>query len=225
MNIINLHSWSVTPSEAILIQQQLGKQLCLDEAPDLARVRMVAGADVSMEKDSGMVVAAVVVMSFPGLKKIEERWARREAGFPYVPGLLAFREGPALLQAFRNLEHEPDLLLFDGQGIAHPRGLGIASHLGLILDRPSVGVAKSVLVGTFREPAPEPGSFTPLFDEGLVVGAALRTRYRVKPVFVSPGHKIDYNTAIEACLRCCRGYRLPEPVRAAHILAGRLKKG
>jgi len=224
MQIAELHPWKVTPAEAITIQQQLRERLSLDARLDLSQVRTVAGADVSLERESGTVVAAVVVLSFPGLERLEERWARLEVSFPYVPGLLAFREGPALLQAFRALDHDPDLSLFDGQGIAHPRGMGIASHLGLILDRPSLGVAKSVLVGTYQEPAPEPASFTPLLDDGLVVGAALRTRYGVKPVFVSPGHKVDLSTAIEACLRCCRGYRLPEPVRAAHILASKVKK-
>ena len=215
MRVAALHPWDVTPAEAARIQREMVGRLDLTPPPDL-RVRYIAGADVCWARGDEMVYAAVVVMAYPSLEVCEVRTAALPAAFPYVPGLLVFREGPALTAALRALDLEPDVLLFDGHGIAHPRGLGVAAHLGLLLDRPAVGVAKSVLVGSYSEPAPTRGATSPLIHNGAVVGAAVRTRPGVRPVFVSPGHRIDLSSAIRLVLACCTRYRLPEPLRAAH---------
>jgi deoxyribonuclease V len=183
----------------------------------LDRVRIVAGVDASY-KD--VARAAVVALSFPALEVLETAVAVRAIPFPYVPGLLSFREAPAVLDALAKLRARPDVLIFDGQGLAHPRRLGLASHLGVYLDLPSVGCAKSRLVGRYEEPGPATGDRAPLVDRGEVVGVALRTKPRTKPLFVSVGHKIDLETAVALVLACLRGYRLPEPTRLADRLAG-----
>jgi deoxyribonuclease V len=187
-------------------------------------MRLIAGADISTEKDSTQAYAGVVVMTYPGLEVVEERGVIFELSFPYVPGLLAFREAPPLLKVFEELRHEPDLTLFDGQGIAHPRGLGIASHMGLVLDKPSIGCAKSLLFGHFEEPDVEQGAFSYLYDKQKnIIGAVVRTRTGVQPVFVSIGHRIDLEASIKFVLASCRGYRLPEPIRHAHNFVNRLR--
>ncbi|MCX7950273.1 MAG: endonuclease V, partial [Treponemataceae bacterium] len=150
--------------------------------------------------------------------------AYERANFPYIPGLLSFREGPVILSAFEELTIRPDVIIFDGQGIAHPRGLGLASHLGILLDIPSIGCAKTALVGTWDEPPDRPGSFSPLIYGGQVVGDVLRTKERVRPVFVSPGHKVGRHAAREIVLACIRGYRLPEPTRQAHLEVNMLRR-
>lgn len=223
MRVAALHPWDVTPAEATRIQGEMVQRLDLTPPPGL-EVRCVAGADVSFARDEKTVYAAVVAMAYPSLTLCEVRTAAMPATFPYVPGLLVFREGPALVQALAALEVEPDVVMFDGHGIAHPRGLGIAAHLGLLLDKPTIGVAKSVLVGTFTEPAPARGATSLLTHNGVVVGAAVRTRTGVRPVFVSPGHRMDLSTAIRLVLTTCSRYRLPEPVRAAHHLANTARK-
>jgi len=162
-------------------------------------------------------------MSLPDLAPLEEKTAVKKGIFPYVPGLLTFREGPALLEAFGRLENKPDLIFFDGQGLAHPRRLGLASHLGIFLDTPSIGCAKSRLVGRYTQPPEKKGGWTRLTDRGELVGAVLRTRTGVSPVFVSVGHRVDLDSAISLTLSACRKYRLPEPIRAAHSLVTRLK--
>lgn len=190
---------------------------------DIGRIALVAGADVSFSKGSDAVYAAVVVLSFPELHPIEEKTAAGSAAFPYIPGFLTFREGPVLASAFEKIETSPDVILFDGQGIAHPRGLGIASHLGLLLDRPSIGCAKSVLVGKYAQPGMSRGSFTPLVKDGLQTGVALRTRTGISPVFVSIGHRVDIAGAIGLVLACAPRFRLPEPIRRAHCLANEVR--
>jgi len=206
-----------TVAEARALQEAMRPRLVAGGALDLDRIRLVAGADVSFSRAAGRVYAAVVVLSYPDLTEVETAVAEGEPGFPYVPGFLVFREGPVLERAFAVLDAEPDVILFDGHGLAHPRRLGIASHFGILLDRPAVGVAKSRLVGEFEEPGPEPGDTAPLTDGGETVGCVLRTKRNVRPVFVSVGHRIGLEQAVALTLSCCRGYRLPEPTRLAHI--------
>jgi len=219
MRIHDLHPWDVAPAEARAIQARLAERVVLEDGIALAEVRTVAGIDNGYAKTDGGTVAhaAVVLLSFPELEPIETAVATRPVAFPYVPGLLSFREAPAVLAACAELQGEPDLLLFDGQGYAHPRRFGLASHLGLVLDRPSVGCAKSRLVGRFEEPERVFGAHAPLVDRDEVVGAAVRTRPRHAPLFVSPGHKLSVATAVEAALACCRdGGFMPVPTRLAH---------
>jgi deoxyribonuclease V len=218
-----IHSWDVSPKEAFSIQESLREMLV--PQGELGKVRVVAGADVACPKGKGKAVGGVAVFSYPGLEIIEEAVAERELAFPYVPGLLAFREAPALLDAFEKLCVEPDVVLFDAQGYAHPRRMGLASHLGILLDKPSVGCAKSVLVGDYEEPENAMGSVAPLMHKNEVVGAAVRTRKGVKPVFVSVGHRVSLDSAIAMVISCCRGYKLPEPARRAHTLVTRYKSG
>lgn len=218
MNIRTLHPWKVSFAEAVRIQNDLRKQLILRE--ELVNPRLVAGADVSYSKKSNRFYAVVIVFSFPEMIPIEEIEANRSVEFPYIPGLLSFREIPVILEAFRKIKNIPDVVIVDGQGIAHPRGLGLASHLGLILDLPTVGCAKKRLTGQYQEVADKAGSYEFLRVNGNAVGAALRTKKGVKPVFVSPGHRIDLTSSIELVLKTTRGYRLPEPTRQAHIKGG-----
>lgn len=211
--------------EAIAMQQQLAARVEAVDAVPLSGIRLVAGADVSHGFRSDRFFAAVVVLSFPELETVEVKLVETRAEFPYVPGLLAFREGPAFIPAFEALENEPDVIIFDGHGVAHPRGLGIASHLGVTLDKPTVGCAKSVLVGDYREPGRKKGSRAPLVYETREVGAALRTRDGVKPVFVSVGHKISLESALTLVNRCAAKYRLPEPTRLAHVHSNAFRCG
>ncbi|MEW6540329.1 MAG: deoxyribonuclease V [Bacillota bacterium] len=224
MKIHPLHPWTLEPAGARELQRELAGLLRF-QLPLGLLVRHVCGVDVSSARRDDRVYAAAVVLSFPELDLVEAATAASTTAFPYVPGLLSFREGPVLLEALQHLRRVPDVVLCDGQGAAHPRGLGIASHLGLFLDRPTIGVAKTVLVGEYHPPGPEPGANSPLVYRGRVVGAVLRTRRAMKPVFISPGHLIDLNTACELAFACCRGYRLPEPVRRAHLLSNRLRTG
>lgn len=223
------HPWNVTPARAKSIQERLRGRV--ERRPRLGTVRRVAGIDISVTPGPRTAAwrrpaggyrarAAVVVLSFPELEVVETSVVEQPCRFPYVPGLLAFREGPSILAAFRKLRARPDLLLFDGQGIAHPRRFGIAAHLGVLLDLPSIGCAKSRLVGEHAEPGAERGAWAPLTDGGGTIGAALRTREGVKPVYVSIGHRVDLETALDLVMRCTRGYRLPEPTRRAHQAAG-----
>lgn len=221
MQVKELHSWQVDYREAVRIQKDLVSHLVLEGGP--GAVRTVAGVDVSYAKKDNRMFACVGLFDYPGLKLVEKVEAQLEASFPYIPGLLSFREGPAVLEAFRKLKQAPDLVLFDGQGIAHPRGLGLAAHLGLILDFPSIGCAKSRLVGNYEAVPEKVGSYSWLEYQGRRVGAVVRTKTNVKPIFVSSGHKISLASAIEWALACCRGYRLPEPTRQAHKLAGQAR--
>jgi len=184
------------------------------------RLRFVAGVDVSVRGE--LACAAVCVLTYPDLEPVEQRLALRRVEFPYVPGLLGFREVPCIVEAFGRLEVVPDLALVDGHGLAHPRRFGVATHLGVTLDLPTIGCAKSRLVGEHREPAPRRGSRTRLSHEGESIGSVVRTREGVSPVYVSIGHRVDLATAVRIVLRCAPRYRLPEPIRAAHRLAGGL---
>ncbi len=181
--------------------------------------RFIAGVDISVRREQEMAAASVVVLSYPELAAVETRIARGKLDFPYIPGLLSFREIPLTLAAFEQLNITPDLILVDGQGIAHPRRIGLASHLGLLLDIPTIGCAKSLLCGLHETPGLEPGDYAAITDKGETIGAALRTKSGVKPVFVSIGHKIDLPSAIHWVLNCCKGYRLPDPTRLAHHAA------
>jgi deoxyribonuclease V len=217
MNTVISHPWPATAAAAIALQRQLRERVIV--ADQLGTVRLVAGLDVGPESDGRVMRAAVAVLSFPDLKTADQVVARRPESFPYIPGLLSFREIPALLDALAKLGVTPDLLLCDGQGLAHPRRFGLACHLGVLTGIPSIGVAKSLLVG---EHAPLPsarGAWRPLRHQGEVVGAALRTRAGVAPVYVSIGHKVSLATAIDYVLACAPRYRLPETTRAAHRLA------
>jgi deoxyribonuclease V len=215
MKVIVPHSWEVSTAEAKDIQLRLRNSV--STAADLGTVRTVAGVDVGAK--GNRTRAAIVVLSYPELEPLEQSVAELPAKMPYVPGLLSFREAPAILAACEDLQTEPDLFVFDGQGFAHPRRFGIASHVGVILDKPSIGCAKSRLCGTHHEPAAEAGSHAYLYDGDEVIGAVLRTRDKVSPVFVSIGHRIDLEKAITYVLGCCKGYRLPEPTRCAHRAA------
>jgi len=213
-----LHRWDLSPDEASRVQAELCERLVI--AWDGRAVNTVGGVDVSLA--GGNAHAAIVVFSFPELKPLEGVTADTPLVFPYIPGLLSFREGPAVLAAWERLEVQPDLLMFDGQGIAHPRRLGIAAQMGLWLERPTIGVAKSRLYGHHAAPGPRRGDYAPLYDEQQperLLGYVLRTRERGSPVYVSPGHLIDVPHALDFVLRCCAGYRLPEPTRWAHKFA------
>ena len=220
MFVRELHSWDVTPTEAVAIQRELAPLVQREGDLDPADVRFVAGVDVSFPV-VGLTRAAVVLLSYPDLQVVETSVIDEPTRFPYVPGLLSFREAPAVLAACAALHGEPDLVVVDGQGIAHPRRLGIAAHLGLLLDRPPVGCGKSILVGRHAPLGEEVGATADLIDRGEVVGVALRTRAGVKPVYVSVGHRISLDVATRWVLALCRRYRLPEPQRMAHLAAGR----
>jgi deoxyribonuclease V len=187
---------------------------------EIGDVRLVAGADISISRGSGLAKVAVVVLESPGLTLVEEKVIEGDVGFPYVPGLLSFREAPLVLAACGELDCDPDLILVDGQGIAHPRRMGLASHLGLFLDKPTIGCAKSRLCGTHEAVGSDPGSYTHVIDKGEVIGAALRTKAGASPLYVSTGNKVALEAAIDWVLRCCNGARLPEPTRQAHLAAG-----
>ena len=217
MNIQPRHAWTVSLPEAIALQQQLRAEVVSEDR--LSTVRYVAGIDVGFEKEGDITRAAVAVLCFPSLELIESTIARRPTTFPYVPGLLSFREVPAVLDALEQLTITPQLLLCDGQGVAHPRRFGIACHLGVLTGLPSIGVAKSRLIGTHAEVAMHKGAWQPLYDKHDVIGAVLRTRAGVRPLYVSIGHCISLPAAIDYVLRCTTRYRLPETTRAAHKLA------
>jgi deoxyribonuclease V len=225
MNATPLHRWDVTYREAAAIQEELRSRLILRDDGILTPIRTVAGADISYDRGSDLFFAAVVLMDFPALSLLEEASFSARVSFPYIPGLLSFREGPPLLAAFTKLRQAPDVVFFDGQGIAHPRGIGLAAHLGLILDLPSIGCAKSRLIGVHDKVGEKRGSQAPLVCRGREVGAVVRTRERVRPVFISQGHRIGLPRAVKLVLSCCRGYRLPEPIRQAHLTVNRLRIG
>jgi deoxyribonuclease V len=215
LNTVAPHPWDVSTAEAKAIQLRLRDSVSLE--PDLGEVCTVAGVDVGMAGD--VARAAIVVLSYPSLEPVEQRLAEVPVSMPYVPGFLSFREAPAILAACGDLDIEPDLFVFDGQGVAHPRRFGIASHVGVILDKPSIGCAKSRLCGTHHDPAAESGSYSYLYDGDEIIGAVLRTRTNVSPVYVSVGHRMDLDTAMEYVMGCCTRYRLPETTRYAHRVA------
>lgn len=212
MNYFKLHPWKVTPKTAKKIQLKLRRLII--KRKSFKTVNTVGAADVSFVR--GWVYGVVAIFTFPKLELIEKAEAKAKVTFPYVPGLLTFREGPILLKAFEKIKNEPDVILFDGQGIAHPIGFGEAAHLGVLLNKPSIGCAKSKLCGEYPEPKNEREAYSFIKLEGKVVGAALRTRVNTKPIFVSIGHKIDLKYAIKIVLQCVREFRIPEPLRFVH---------
>ncbi len=212
-----LHNWNLTPQEAARVQSELKSRLILkwDGRP----VSTIGGVDISVKTETAR--AAIVVIRYPELTPLEAVLADAPLVFPYIPGLLAFREGPAVLAAWTELKNKPDLLMFDGQGIAHPRGIGIAAQMGLWLERPTIGVAKSRLDGQHQEIGPERGDRAELVDKyGNVIGMVLRSREKTNPLYISPGHLMDVEHATQFVLNCLAGYRLPEPTRWAHKVAG-----
>lgn len=211
------HPWVKTLEEAKAIQAQLRSQVIRQD--QLGAVQYVAGTDVGFEDNYKITKGAVVVLQFPSLKLVESQVVRSPTVFPYIPGFLSFREVPALLQAFAQLQTLPDLILCDGQGLAHPRRFGLACHLGVLLDRPTIGVAKSRLIGTHAEVAPTKGSYAWLYDDEEVIGGVLRSRDHVKPIYVSIGHRISLETAMQFVGQCLTKYRLPETTRWADRLA------
>jgi deoxyribonuclease V len=222
MQIKKLHEWKLNPKQGCILQEKLaGRVKCKPLAKSIA---LVAGADVAFSRDHERFFATVVVLTFPGLEIVEEVSAWVRPTFPYVPGLLSFREGPVLVQAFLKVKSIPDVVMFDGQGIAHPRRLGMAAHMGLWLGVPTVGCAKSRLVGKHEDPGRRKGQSAPLLDKNEKIGVVLRTRDGVKPVYVSPGHLADFETSTKLVLRCCTKYRLPEPTRLADIEVARYKR-
>jgi len=207
-----MHKWKVSVKAARKIQLRLRNKVI--KRKTFSKIRTIAAADVAFK--GGWVAGVVAVFSYPQLELLEVGYRKEKASFPYVPGFLTFREGPVLMKIFKALTIKPDLILFDGQGIAHPLRFGEASHLGVLLDKPSIGCAKSRFIGEYKEPGKKRGSFSFLLDGREKIGAVLRTRDRVKPIFVSIGHRIDLENAIKMVLACSKGYRIPEPLRFAH---------
>lgn len=223
MRFAKLHDWNLTPTEAVQLQRELAVRI--DARTPLGKWNVVAGADVSYNKFDPTLYASVIVFRVCDSSVIETVDVVTRAAFPYVPGLLSFREAPAILQAFAELKTKPDVVLFDGQGIAHPRSLGIASHMGLWLGLPTIGCAKSRLCGKYNEPKPRAGSRSRLVHEKEQIGYVVRTKDNVKPLFVSAGHGIDLASAVRVVLSTVRGYRLPEPTRQAHLRVNGLRRG
>lgn len=211
------HPWNLTPKKAVALQSDLAGKIIPEGEP---AVNFIAGVDVHPAEKAGMMRAAICVLSYPALELVEQKTAVVKTSFPYVPGLLSFREGPAVLAAFQKLKQQPDIILFDGQGIAHPRRFGLASHIGLLLDIPAIGCAKSRLYGSCGEPGPHKGDFSYLINEKReIIGACVRTRGNVKPLYVSTGHNVSLDFALNTVLACCVKHRQPEPLRLAHRAA------
>lgn len=215
------HAWNVSPSRAVEIQRQLADRVI--PRGRLRRARLIAGADIAFTTDKETCVAGVVVWDLRTDQVVEQQVVRQPVAFPYVPGLLSFREAPALVAAFRKLSVEPDAFMFDGQGLAHPRRFGLACHVGVLIDRPSLGCAKSILIGGGETPAPERGSTAPLIHHGQTIGEAVRTRDGVRPVYVSIGHRMSLRVAVDLTLQCSTRYRLPEPTRLADKLVAKAR--
>jgi deoxyribonuclease V len=221
MQTKKLHNWNLSYSQAIALQKQLCEKVQLVELKN--HTKTIAGIDCAFSRDKKRIIACVVLLKLPGFEPIETENAVQKLTFPYIPGLLSFRESPACIAAVEKLKLEPDAFIIDGQGIAHPRRFGLACHLGLFFDKPTVGCAKSRLTGSFEEPAPEKGSYSPLKDSDEIIGAVVRTRTNVEPVFVSVGNKCLLKDAIKITLDCTTKYRIPEPARLAHQLVSALK--
>jgi deoxyribonuclease V len=209
-----LHTWNVSIEGAIRIQEELRNRIVLKKT--FAEVMMIGGGDVAYSKSKDLLFGTIVVLSFPEMEMVDMATASGKIPFPYIPGLFSFREGPILIKTFQKLRVKPDVMIYDGQGIAHPRGVGLASHLGIWFDLPSIGCAKTPLLHEYILPRPSRGSFESIRRDGKAVGAVLRTKDKVKPLFVSPGHRIDLMTSIQLVLESCKGYRFPEPLRKTH---------
>ena len=217
----NLHAWDLGGKDAVALQKELASQVVIEKPTRI--IETIAGADISFNKFSEVIYAAIVVLRLDTLETIAKSGVITTAKFPYVPGLLSFREMPALIEAWEKLDMEPDAIVMDGHGTAHPRGMGIACHAGLVFERPAIGCGKSVLVGKFDEPEETRGSWSPMIFKTRTIGAALRTKNRVSPVYVSPGHLMDLPTAIDLMLRCDGGYRVPEATRRAHLYVNEMR--
>ncbi len=215
--IFAMHRWDVSPKEAVAIQRELCAQVVRRDR--LGAVQRVAGIDVGFKERGAVARAAVVILGYPDLTLVEQVVIERPAEFPYVPGLLSFREVPVVLEALDRLARGPDLLLCDAQGYAHPRRFGLASHLGVLTDTPSIGVAKRRLIGEHAPVPAQMGAWTTLRDRDEIIGAALRTRTGVKPLYVSVGHRVCLETALRFVMSCVTKYRLPETTRWAHRIA------
>jgi deoxyribonuclease V len=215
VKIKSLHGWQISPAQTLDLQLRLASGV--SRRNEVSAPHFIAGVDISASREQGVATGAVVVLNYPELRLVETKVVSGRVDFPYVPGLLSFREAPLTLEACAGLGVIPDLVLVDGQGIAHPRRFGLASHLGLFLDTPTIGCAKSRLCGRHEEPGDNPGSYAEVVDRGETIGVALRTKAGSKPLYVSIGHKVDLEAAIYWVLECCRGYRLPEPCRLAHL--------
>lgn len=218
MKLNHLHKWDVSPQEAIAIQNEFASKVIYNTPIDIDNVKLVAGVDVSVKNNQSR--AAIVVLTYPELEVIESVTALQPTPFPYIPGLLTFREGPALTEAFEKLQNEPDVFIVDGMGRIHPRRMGIASHMGLWLGKPTIGCGKTHFIGTYDEPDLLAGSYSPLTDKGDLLGVVLRTRTNVKSVYISVGHLADLDTAVQFTINCTPRYRLPQPIRMAHNTAG-----
>jgi deoxyribonuclease V len=216
------HRWKISPKQAVAVQRRLADRVVT--AGRVASVRLLAGADLAFTADGRFCIAGVVVWDVASQTVVEQHTATRPVTFPYVPGLLSFREAPTLLGGLRRLRCEPDAFMFDGQGFAHPRRMGLACHLGVLLDRPSLGCGKSRLIGAFEEPGAERGAWSPLTHDGECIGAVVRTREGTKPIFVSVGHRMALEEAIRITMLCCTKYRIPEPTRQADQLVARVKR-
>ncbi|MEA3490129.1 MAG: deoxyribonuclease V [Candidatus Omnitrophota bacterium] len=217
MKYKNIHRWDLSPKEAIRLQKRIQKKIIIKKLNTRA-IRFLAGVDVSVKNDRSR--AAIVVLSYPRLEKVETAVLTLKTSFPYIPGLLSFRERPVILECVKKLKTEPDLFIFDGQGMAHPRRTGLASHIGVIFDKPSIGSAKSHLYGTYALPGNKKGDFSLIKDkDGTDLGAVVRSRDNTNPIFVSPGHRADILSSVKVILSCCVKYKIPEPIRAAHNAA------
>ncbi|MFN0108427.1 MAG: deoxyribonuclease V [Blastocatellia bacterium] len=217
-----LTEWNLTPKEAVAAQKEW-RSLVRIQPPDL-EINTIAGADISFNKFSEVIYSGIVVLNLPDLRIVETASVRSTAKFPYVPGLLSFRETPSFLECWEKLKTKPDALMLDGQGLAHPRRFGIACHIGLILDLPTLGCAKSILVGRHGELDLEAGSHVPLIDKDEIVGVALRTKQKVNPVYISAGHLMDLNSAVDLAMKSVTKCRQPEPTRQAHLLVNQLRR-
>lgn len=205
--------WNLTPRQAMRIQEKLRERVVREDR--FGTIGLVAGADVAFDPETDIALAGVIVYRYPEMVEVERQRAQRKLRFPYVPGLLSFREGPVLLAAFAKLRTEPDVILIDGHGLAHPRRFGIACHLGVLLDKPTIGCAKSLLVGEHPEPGLQAGFTAPLLLQGERVGVVLRTRDHVKPIYVSTGHRVSLESAVKLVEQCLDGFRIPKPTREA----------
>jgi len=221
MKVKNLHPWQISPEEARKIQEKLRDRVVLRSPfKSISQIHSVAGCDVGYDDEERRAYGSIVLLTFPELKLVEKRGVMKTSQrfFPYLPGLLTFREGPILIEALRKLKKIPDILIFDGQGIAHPVKFGLATHMGVLLGLPTIGCAKSVLYGHYEEPVNLKGAYTFLKDEkGELIGMALRTKKNVKPILVSQGYKIDLNQVLDITLACCKREKIPEPLRLAHL--------
>jgi deoxyribonuclease V len=222
LEVKNLHIWDLEPKEAILIQKLLSKDLIIEGKPE--EINLVAGCDISFNRFSDTGYAVVVVLSYPDLEIVEKTFHIGETKMKYIPGLLSFREAPLLIKAFEKVKHEPDVIMYDGQGIAHPRRIGIASHMGILTQKPSIGCAKSLLVGDFEEKQPIKGNHSPLYHKDELIGYALYTKDKCKPVFISSGHKVSNEFARDFTLSCTKKYKLPETTRQAHLFSNEIRR-